>query len=263
MIQAHTGRMFAYPVGGMNGGSIVIFICFVVGLAVLRRERKKALLILVITPFILAFIAAAIHRYPYGYSARWMLYLAPFICISTGLGAATFISHIKNRQWRNAVTAGIVTGLILIGVGCIARDAIKPYKEKADLNSRAFARYFWNYLPPGSELFCVKTDLGKDFFPGLFLTNHNSARYLCNQKIYSPRHQKGRKPAILKTQPPGSKIRFVVYSVPGVKRDDKRFARWLKLINNSAVDADYQCHTINTDFPKHRETYEVYEFTVE
>lgn len=263
MIRTHTGRMFAYPVGGMYGGSIVTFICFITGIVVLWRQRKKEIFLLIVIPFIMAFIAAAIRRYPYGYSARWMLYMAPFICIPVGLGAATLISFIKNKRWRKAATIGIVAGLGLIGLGCIARDVIKPYKEKADLNSRTFARYFWNHLPSGSELLCVKTDLGKDFFPGLFLTDHNSARYLCNQKIYSPRHQKGIKPAIWKKRAPGNKIRFVVYSVPGVERDDKRFSRWLKLIQNYASLTDYQCHKINTDFPKHREIYEVYEFSIE
>lgn len=261
MIRAHTGRMFAYPVGGTHGGSVVTSVCFLAGLAALWRRKDRQLFLLFIAPFIPAFIAAALRRYPYGYSARWMLYLAPFICISAGLGAADLISRIRNPRWRKGATIGVITALGLIGLGAIARDLIKPYKTRADRNSRSFARAFWSNIPEDGGFFCLKADLGEDVFPGIFITNHNSARYLCNRRIYSPEREPGLMARIGRDRGTGKKFNLVVYSVPGHKREEKKFLGLLEAIQRRVELTDYRSYDINADYPIHRERYEVYEFT--
>ena len=61
----------------------------------------------------------------------------------------------------------------------------QPYKTIEDKNSRYFARWFWSSR---TGVACAKTDLGRAFNArnwSLF----RSSLYLCNQKIYPPRHQ--------------------------------------------------------------------------
>lgn len=260
LISAHTGRMFAYPVGGEHGGSVVTLVCFLAGLAAFRRRNDRALVFLLAGPFLPALVAAALRRYPYGYSARWMLYLAPFICLPAGLGAADLISRLKAIRWRRGVTVGVVAGLGLVGLGTIARDLARPYKEKADRDSRAFARSFWTDPREEGPLFCLKADLGEDLFPGLFITDHNSARYLCNREIYYPA---GRRPSLAEVKREwsgGKRASLVVYSVPGYPRDEGKFLGLLERLRLRAELTGCRSYDLNSDSPLHRESYEVYEF---
>ena len=78
-----------------------------------------------------------------------------------------------------------MTGVVLLGL-----KLAYPYKSIPDQNSRAFARSFWTERARDSELVCVKSDLGLGFNRRNW-TLFRSALYLCNQKIYSPRHRLG------------------------------------------------------------------------
>ncbi len=261
LISAHTGRMFAYPVGGEHGGSVVTLVCFLAGLAAFRRRNDWALVFLFAGPFLPALIAAALRRYPYGYSARWMLYLAPFICIPAGLGAADLISRIKACRWRRWATVVVLAVLGLVGLGTIVRDLARPYKEKADRDSRAFARSFWSADPGAGRLFCLKADLGEDVFPGLFVTDHNAARYLCNREICYPARIRPSLAEVKKEWSGGKKFDLVVYSVPGYPRDERKFLGRLEALRRWADLTGCRSYDVNSDSPLHRERYEVYEFT--
>jgi len=261
MIRTHTGRMFAYPAGAENGGSILTFIFFLAGMAALRRRKDRQLFCLFIAPFVLAFAAAALRRYPYGYSARWMLYLAPFICLPAGLGADRQLSRIGSPRRRKAAAYSVVAGLALIGAGTIVRDLVKPYKTRADWNSREFARSFWGQSPEAGGLFCLKSDLGEDLFPGLFVTNHNAARYLCNREICYPARARRSFEEVEREWGAGSVFNLVVYSVPEHPRDEKRFRELLAKLETRAELSDCRTWEVNLDFPIHREKYEVYKFT--
>ena len=50
-------------------------------------------------PLLPAFVAAALHRYPYGTSARISLYLAPAICLLAGQGLAAVILTQLGRRY--------------------------------------------------------------------------------------------------------------------------------------------------------------------
>jgi hypothetical protein len=188
--EAHTGRMFAYPFGEARGGSSFTTICFVVALVSLWRRREKALVVLAIAPFGLAFVASALGRYPYGGSARTMIFAAPTICLYSGVGLAAMIAMLRrtaSRRWAFRVS---VLGMAAAGVVMLGLKLIYPYKSIADVNSRAFAQTFWTEKAYGSELVCVKSDLGLGFNDRNW-SFFRSALYLCNQKIYSPRHKVG------------------------------------------------------------------------
>ena len=55
------------------------------------RRGHGAMLACLTVPFGLAFLAAAVGRYPYGTEARLMQFAAPSICLLSGLGAAVAI----------------------------------------------------------------------------------------------------------------------------------------------------------------------------
>ena len=187
--KVHTGQMLAYPLGGNNGGSILTFIICIVGLTLLAHRRQYALLLLLLSPLALTFAAAVMGRYPYGGMVRFNIYMAPVICLLFGVGLAAFPQPSRWRaamRGRIAVTATLAM-LALVAAVSIARDVAFPTKAAIDMRFRDFARWFWFDMAHDGELVCLKSDLGKDFSPQTFQHGF-SAMYLCNQRIYSPRH---------------------------------------------------------------------------
>ena len=98
---------------------------------------------------------------------------------------------VAHAPWREALAF-----CALIAVGTIARDFASPFKSRTDLRYRDFARWFWFNMEFAGEAVCLKSDLGEEFAPGTFRDLGWSAMYLCNQRIYSPRHARGEAAAI-------------------------------------------------------------------
>lgn len=219
----NTGHMFAYPEGGERGASSLTFLCFVVGAIVLWRRDRKTILAIGLAPFGLALIAAAIHRYPYGMSARTMQYIVPIVCLFAGLGASALIERLPNPRSRGHVLNGMVFLLALLGLGHIGFDAAHPYKTATDQKARAFAEWFWTDLARDAELACVKQDLGVEFRPEHW-KNDATDTYLCYQKIYSARHGQGapiRLDAVSEKHP----LRCVLFNEMPQKTPE--FQRWM------------------------------------
>ena len=70
LVSTHAGGLLAYPVGGPNGGSTLTLIACAAGVALLCRRRKWLLLAVLLMPLALNFVAACLHRYPYGGHVR-------------------------------------------------------------------------------------------------------------------------------------------------------------------------------------------------
>ncbi len=264
LVKTHTGRLFAYPNGGKHFGCTATFICFVVGAVVFFRRRRRTILAVFLAPFLLTFIAAALHRYPYGYSARFNLYLAPIICILAAAGMTRLLALIRPPKVRSGAFLVCLAGLALIGFGMIASDLIRPYKNLEDKNSRDFARRFWPETAKDGEVVCVYRDLGKVFFPRLFDWGHSS-RYLCNQAIYSPDHRAGRHTPRRELIGPAHPLRCVVFSVPDrfepyAGRDEEGWREWLEDMGMSLELIGQEKYEINPGEASQHETYEVYEF---
>jgi hypothetical protein len=190
LAEAHTGRMFAYPFGEARGGSSFTTLCCVVALVSLFRRGEKAFLALALGPFGFTLLASVLGHYPYGTSARTMIFVAPAICLLCGLGLSTIIATLPSSQTRRWALCAAATGLATAGFVLLALTLAAPYKSISDQNSRTFARLFWTENARDSELVCVKSDLGLGFRPRNW-TLFRSALYLCNQKIFSPRHRDG------------------------------------------------------------------------
>lgn len=139
LLSAHTGQMAAHPLGAASGGSVVTVAFCLVGAWRLWR-RRRWLLGLFATIFLLGLVAAALRGYPYGASCRLAQHLAPVYCLLAGLG----LSAVLARRPRALLVAFVV--LATIGVGGIVRDFVKPYRDDesrwaaglvADLEARA------------------------------------------------------------------------------------------------------------------------------
>jgi hypothetical protein len=260
LAEAHTGRMFAYPLGAAQGSSFCTTFCFVVALVALWRRRETALLLLALGPFGLAFLAAALGRYPYGGSARTMLFMAPTICLLSGLGLAALIARLRPTQSRWSLRAAVV-GLAAFGVVLFGLKLAHPYKDISDQNSRAFARWFWTEKARNAELVCVKSDLGTGFARRNW-TLFRSALYLCNQKIYSPRHRRDAGvnwDAISAARP----LRCVLYNE--WPENNPACAAWLERMTSQYQVGNRETFVVNQ--PSHRDDgtdvedrYTVYEF---
>ncbi len=191
LLVAHTSDMLAYPLGGHRGGSALTFLLCVLGAAVFWRRRRRKAMVLCLAPLALSLVAAALRRHPYGQMVKFQIYLAPAFCTLAAVGAAAAILRAKSGRGRRGVTLACVLAILAaIGAGCAARDLARPAKTLDLLRTRDFARWFWHMAEFEGEVACLKTDLGLAFSP-LTFDQGISALYLCNQRIYSPRHARG------------------------------------------------------------------------
>jgi hypothetical protein len=225
LLDVHTGFMFAYPDGGANGLSAVTTACMAAAVLVLWRRgpRARIMLATLLAPFGLALLAAAVHRYPYGVSARTTQYAAPTICLLTGLGAAAWLARLKSAESRRRGLVGVTIALAVLGFARLAADLHFPYKTASDERIRAFASWFWSELSRDGELACVHRDLGVDFDPEHW-TRDATDTYLVYQKIYSPRHRMGKQldlDAVSATRP----LRCVLFNE--LPQNTAKFRTWL------------------------------------
>ena len=139
LVGIHTSEMFAYPHGAKPPGSIATFILAIIGAVRLWRTQRP-LLLLLLGPLPLTFIAAAMHAYPYGGSARTSLYMAPAICLLAGLGLfATLQRFLRGQKLRDALLIASAA-LAVFAVGGMVSDVWRPYYSLASLNSREAVR---------------------------------------------------------------------------------------------------------------------------
>jgi hypothetical protein len=137
IVSAHAGEMLAYPIGGQHGASLATLLLVSAGVVTLARERRWPLLALCTLPFGLGVLAALLHRYPYGASARLAQHLAPPVCMLAGLGLARGLEWLAST-WpaRQRWVAGVAGVLALFGVCCLVRDLIHPTKTNTELWAR-------------------------------------------------------------------------------------------------------------------------------
>jgi hypothetical protein len=142
-------------------------------------------------------IAAALRRFPYGGHMRLAMHLAPLVCILAGIGAAAILKWFKTRKETSGepltwpVLAAIVV-LLMLAVLSTARDFWLPGKEQQEIRKRDFAAWFWGSMERDHEVVSISADLKRTFPPpGVSWQNCVSPPFLCNQRIYSPRHARG------------------------------------------------------------------------
>lgn len=227
LVLAHTSELLAYPVGGRRGASAVTLLVCAAGLALLGRKRRWPLMGLLVSPLALSLMAAALRWYPYGQMTKFQLFAAPSICILAGLGAAALVHRPLGGPKARRLALRLALGLLAaIGLGSIGRDLVFPAKSPSVMRARDFARWFWFTAEYEGEVACLKTDLGQMFSPGTFKWGL-SAVYLCNQRIYSPRHARG-EPVAWERVSADRPLRCVEYHTTEHPYDAAAQARWLQ-----------------------------------
>jgi hypothetical protein len=130
LVLTHTGQMMAYPIGSSNGGSSLTALLFLVGAYQFWASRRRALLVLCAAPFALWFLAAVLHRYPYGGAGRLSQHAVPAICLCAGMGAAGLIERARSAALRRRWAVGVCALLVLVGIGGMIRELITPPREE-------------------------------------------------------------------------------------------------------------------------------------
>jgi hypothetical protein len=203
----HTGGMMGFPIGGPGGGSTLTFLCCVAGVAALARRRQWLWLSLLLGPLGFNFVAGAMQRFPYGSHVRLSMYMGAAFCMLMAIGIVEALGWLATRRKAKGdspIFGGRKSGqspllvilalLMLLAAGTLLRDLAHPYKSGTTLRARAFAHWFWNDLAQDGEVVCLKTDWKEEeLSPGTYDYGW-SALYLCNQRIYSPRHARGEPP---------------------------------------------------------------------
>lgn len=214
LAEVHTSHMFAYPAGGDHGASTATTALSLVGAVAFLRRGSRAVLALLMAPFLLGLIAAALGRYPYGGSARTMQYVAPSIILLAGLGLAVALARLPRPRWRARLPGRVLAAFVAIGLGMLAWDVARPYKEPGDRSCRAFARRFWAEESRDAELVCAREDL--------HLPLHRpTALYLCHRQIFFGGCHRSSLDRVGRSHP----LRVVVFNEDA--RDADTVARWI------------------------------------
>ena len=136
LLKVHMGLMMAYPIGSDRGGSIISFLLVLLGLATLWRRGDRKLLGFLLAPLGVAFLAACLQKYPYGTTARTMLYLAPAFCLLMGVGLMEALKIcLPKRRVRVGMVLAAGVFFIILFAGAI-KDILRPYKELPDYQLR-------------------------------------------------------------------------------------------------------------------------------
>jgi len=240
--------LLAYPIGGARGASTGTFIACTAGLVVLVRARRFALVILCLAPFALNFVAAALHRYPYGGHQKFSVYISAVICLLAGLGGASILSWLPRRR-PGTYTRVLVASTILVSVaiGSMARDLWRPYKTRSDLHARSFAQWFYFSAEFEEGVVCIKTDLKQQFQPQ---TDHElswEATYLCNQRIYSRRHARGEPFRFDNSDE--RPLLCILYRVKDLDFDEEAFQRWIARMESGDFEGMTSSYELADGYP--------------
>jgi hypothetical protein len=226
LLRTHTRVIFDYPV---RNGSWLMLPCGLVAVAIWWRRRQYAILLLSLSPLALMFVAAALHRYPFGGHVRFALFFGMIVCLWAGLGGAALLEWLR-RRWRpDSPAVGpllALAALALVPIGTIARDLVRPYKMPNYQRNRDFARWFWADKGCDAELACLKNDLGLVFCTRVYASEMTTL-YYCNQRIYFARLAAGR-PLDLSRVSARRPLRCVELRSPhSGPYDEARFQSWL------------------------------------
>jgi hypothetical protein len=259
LAEAHTGTIFAYPIGYSFGGSVITSVCFVAGARWLWVRGHRTLVVLALAPLALCFVAAVFRRYPYGYQPRTMQFFAPAVCLFSGQGLVSLLPRLPAPKARRFVVGLAFVLYLTVAADTVVRDLVRPYKLPRDQKAREFAAWFWESLAYDAEVACARADLGIISNPNHW-DKHWTDYYLCYQRIYFERHRQ-KKPLrvdLISSQHP---LRCVLFN----ERPERSpaFQSWMQEMNKSFVYRGMREYTVGGyDFgsPDFANVYRVFEF---
>jgi Dolichyl-phosphate-mannose-protein mannosyltransferase len=223
LLMAHTGWIFAYPLGGEHGASAPCFLAFAAGTVFFWRSGSKPIVLTTLAMLGLSLVAAAMQRYPYGSHARLSQYMAPALCLMIGQGIAGLMGLAKSDSWQRVARRAVLAGCALIALVTVARDLVRPYKDPRDQIYFGFARWFWS--TEGEGALCVASDLGYHVYDGSFET-----AYRCYRQILTGHRQAARDEILSRLDAASEPVRCVVFHSASATRNAESFDRWMKVM---------------------------------
>jgi hypothetical protein len=154
-----------------------------------------------------------------------MQFVAPTVCLMSGLGATAMVRALPCRSLRPVVLGTILGLLALLAVRVVAHDLRSPYLFLADWEDREFAKRFWPAQSREAEMACLFTDFG--LFNRRAL-GPRTAIYSCYQAIYRPHRrppEQTQRPPITADHP----LRCVLY--PATRPESRALSKWQDLMN--------------------------------
>ncbi len=253
LVAMHTGSLFAYPIGSKGGGSIVTAMCCLSGVVMLAR-RRAWWLPMVLVPFGLAFIAAALSRYPYGDCERLTQYLGPPVCLLAGLGAANAIAYLRTHRARRTFAAVACTVLGMIAIAQMARDLSHPYKNEWDRNHRGFCCWLWNPNEGGKNLAVIPVELNRKLYPEPDYPTCFCYREICAEQPIplcsgSDNNVK-----------PDAPLDCVVFHGEHVAVDEREMSAWLERMQATHQLKGTTSYRVKIEGPNYFGYYDVYHF---
>ncbi|MFN9373908.1 MAG: glycosyltransferase family 39 protein [Planctomycetaceae bacterium] len=221
LLDAHTGVIFAYPLGAEHGGSVLTALGCLLGAVHTWRMGRRWWLAWGAGAFALTFVAAALHRYPYGGHARLAQHLVPAILLTLAVGVGALIEALKSVEFRRVAFGAAIAGCLLVAVGTTLRDVARPFKSRTDSVHQGFARWFWNSNPEVVTL-CVADDLGEEFYSDIHWSPYRCYREIYRQRKVTP--EAARQVVAEGTSP----LRCVVFHSHSSPCDRPALNRWLE-----------------------------------
>ena len=259
LLDAHTGVIFAYPLGAENGGSTLTTLACLLGAVHCWRTGRRWWLAWGAGAFALTFAAAALHRYPYGGHARLAQHLVPAILLTFAVGVGALIEALRSVEARRGALGLAIIGCLGLAMGTTLRDFARPFKSRTDSIHQGFARWFWNSNPDVVTL-CVADDLGEQFYDDIHWSPYRCYREIYRQRPLTPESaralvEEGQKP-----------LRCVVFHSWSSPCDQQALRRWLEglsqrytLVGNLQHQVRLADGAFDSDSYR-RLCYDVYEF---
>jgi hypothetical protein len=128
LVEVHTGRGFAWPVGDNHFRSTLTTVLWLTGLVIYWRRGNRWVWALFVLPQALLLIAAFLHKYPYGANPRICMFLGPGICLFMGAGAQYLLGRLGHDRRRPCYRV-VALLLFFIAIGGITRDVVLRIRE--------------------------------------------------------------------------------------------------------------------------------------
>jgi hypothetical protein len=128
LLEVHTGRGFAWPLGEKHFASTLTTVLWVTGLVVYWRRGNKWVWALFVLPQALLLIASFLHKYPYGADPRICMFLGPGLCLFMGAGMQSLFGRAGPEQRRLCYRV-LALLLLLISIGGATRDVALRIRE--------------------------------------------------------------------------------------------------------------------------------------
>ena len=128
LLEMHTGRGFAWPVGENHFASTLTTVLWVTGLVIYWRRGNRWVWALFILPQMLSLAASFLHKYPYASNPRICMFLGPGICLFMGVGVQYLLGRF-NRERRHMCYRVVALLLLIVAIGGSTRDVVLRVRE--------------------------------------------------------------------------------------------------------------------------------------